>query len=220
MIFLETVNHQGLRGYGTFCHMKNPDKVFKKIDEWRETISRKEVKVKVYNNVDVYLLSELKEDLCLDYYKRFFEKQSKKEPVVLPEIINGTNTVVDTMKRWCSDTNKSSDSKGLIVHDFNLSEYFRKLFCSEFEKGKLLKDLDIEYVPTTPVIIVYNPKENVILLIRMSRSEEFRKETEFCSHDIKMFLLLFGDEVKRRRVKVISLLASYETANEISNCKD
>ena len=220
MIFLETVNHQGLRGYGTFCHMKNPDKVFKKIDEWRETISRKEVKVKVYNNVDVYLLSELKENLCLDYYKRFFEKQSKKEPVVLPEIINGTNTVVDTMKRWCSDTNKSSDSKGLIVHDFNLSEYFRKLFCSEFEKGKLLKDLDIEYVPTTPVIIVYNPKENVILLIRMSRSEEFRKETEFCSHDIKMFLLLFGDEVKRRRVKVISLLASYETANEISNCKD
>ena len=214
------MDHQGVRGYGTYCHIRNANKVFKSIDKWHEEISSKEVKVKLHDREDVCTLSELKENLCGDYFKRYFEKAAKEGPLVLPEIPTDINKVVDTMERWCNDTNQSSDSKGLVVHSFNVSEYLGKLFYDEFEKETLRKDFDIKHFPSTPITVVYNPSENVILLIRTSGKEGLREQIEFCSHDMKMFLLLFGDGVKRSRIKVISLLASYETVNESLECED
>ena len=214
------MGHQGIRGYRTYSHINNANEVFKNIHEWHKTISGKDVKVKLHDTEDVCTLSELKENLCEDYFKRYFEKLAKKRALVLPEISSGLNKVVDTMERWCNDTNDSSDLKGLVVHSFNVAEYFGKLFYDEFEKKKLCKDLDIKDFPSTPIIIVYNPKESVILLIRKSENKELRKDIKFCSHDMKMFMLLFGDEVRHSRVKAISLLVSNETANEHLKCED
>ena len=214
------MDHQGVRGYGTYCHIRNANKVFKSIDKWHEEISSKEVKVKLHDREDVCTLSELKGNLCGDYFKRYFEKPAKEGPLVLPEIPRDINKVVDTMERWCNDTNQSSDLKGLIVHSFNVSEYLGKLFYDELEKETLHKDLDIKHFPSTPITVVYNPSESVVLLIRTSGKEGLREQIEFCSHDMKMFLLLFGDGVKRSRVKVISLLASHETINENLECED
>ena len=214
------MDHRGVRGCATYCHIANANVVFKNIDKWRNAISEKEVKVKLHDKEDFRTLFELKENLCVDYFKRYFEKLAKKGPVVLPQISTGFNKVVDTMERWCNDTNDSSDLKGLVVHSFDISEYFRKLFYDQFEKEKLLKDLDIKDFPATPIIIVYNPSESVVLLIRTSENEELKKEIDHCSHDTKMFMLLFGDEVKRSRVKVISLLVSNETVNEYLKCDD
>ena len=214
------MDHRGVRGCGTYCHIANANVVFKNIDKWRKAISGKEVKVKLHDKEDFCTLFELKENLCLDYFKRYFEKLAKKGPVVLPQIATGFNKVVDTMERWCNDTNDSSDLKGLVVHSFNISEYFRKLFYDQFEKEKLRKDLDIKDFPAKPIIIVYNPSESVVLLIRTSENEELKKEIDHCSLDAKMFMLLFGDEVKRSRVRVISLLVCNETANEYLKCED
>ena len=220
LFLLESVDHRGLRGCGTYCHIRNAKVVFKNIDEWRKAISGKEVKVKHLDKEDVSTFSELKENLCADYFKRYFEKLAKKGPVVLPQIPTGINKVVDTMERWCNDTNDSSDVKGLVVHSFNVSEYFRKLFYDQIEKEKLHRDLDIKYFSSIPLIIVYNPSESVILLIRTSsENKELKKEIEFCSYDTKMFMLLFGDEVKRSKVKVISLLVSNGIANEYLMCE-
>ena len=213
------MDHQGVRGYGTYCHIKNANNVFKSIDKWQKKISRKEVKVKLHDREDVCTLSELKGNLCGDYFKRYFENPAKEGPLVLPDIPRDINKVVDTMERWCNDTNQSSDLKGLVVHNFNIADYFGKLFNDEFEKEKLLKDLDIKHFPSTPIMVVYNPSESVILLIRRSGTEGLREQIEFCSDDMKMFLLLFGDGFKRSRIKVISLLASYETVNESLECE-
>ena len=219
MFFLESVGHLGIRGYDIYCHIRNAKKVFKNIDKWHKAISAEEVRVKIRDKEDVCTLSELKENLCGDYFKRYFEKLAKEATVVLPQIPSKTNKVVHTMERWCNDTNESSYLKGLVVHSFNISEYFRKLLYNEYGKEKLREDLDISSFPSSPLVIVYNPKENVILLIRQSGKEELRKEIEFCSHDMKMFMLIFGDELKRSGVKVISLLASNETANEHLHCE-
>lgn len=159
------MDHQGVRGYGTYCHIKNANNVFKSIDKWQKKISRKEVKVKLHDREDVCTLSELKGNLCGDYFKRYFENPAKEGPLVLPDIPRDINKVVDTMERWCNDTNQSSDLKGLVVHNFNIADYFGKLFYDEFEKEKLLKDLDIKHFPSTPIMVVYNPSESVILLI-------------------------------------------------------
>ena len=211
--------HQGVRGYGTYCHVRNAKGVFKNIEKWHKIISKKEVEVKLHDKRDVCSLSELKGKLCINYFKRYFEKAAKEGPVVLPQIRNGMNKVVDTVERWCKDTNDSSDLKGLVVHSYNVSQYFRILFYDEVEIEELRKDLDIKEFPSTPVIIVYNPNKNVILLIRTSEKEGLRKQIEFSSHDMKMFMLLFGDEVKRSGVKVVSLLARHETANESLKCE-
>ena len=213
------MGHQGVRGYGTYCHIRNANDVFKNIDQWQRTISGKEVKVKFHDKEGVRTLSELKENLCGDYFKRYFEKLAVKGPVVLPQIPSGVNKIVDTMERWCNDTNDSPDLKGLVVHSLNVSEYFGKFFYDELEKETVRKDLDIKDFPITPIIIVYNPQESVILLIRKSENENLRKEIEFCSHDMKMFMLLFGSEVNQSRVKTISLLVSNEIENEYLKCE-
>ena len=213
------MGHQGVRGYGTYCHIRNANDVFKSIDEWQRTISGKEVKVKLHDKEGVRTLSELKENLCGDYFKRYFEKLAVNGPVVLPQIPSGVNKIVDTMERWCNDTNDSSDLKGLVVHSLNVSEYFGKFFYDEFEKEGVRKDLNIKDFPATPIIIVYNPQESVILLIRNSENDNLRKEIEFCSHDMKMFVLLFGNEVNHSRVKTISLLVSNEIENEYLKCE-
>ena len=213
------MSHHGVRGYGTYCHIRNANCVFKNIDKWQRTISGKEVKVKLYDKEGVRTLSDLKENLCRDYFKRYFEKLAVNGPVVLPEIPSGVNKIVDTMERWCNDTNDSSELKGLVIHSLNISEFFGKFFYDEFEKETVRKDLDIKDFPATPIIIVYNPQESVILLIRKSENENLRKEIEFCSQDMKMFVLLFGSEVNHSRVKTISLLVSNEVENEYLKCE-
>ena len=214
------MSHRGVRGYGTYCHIRNADRVFKNIDKWRKSISEKEVKVKHHDKEDVRTLSELKEELCMNYFKRYFENLAKEGPVVLPQMQSGINKITNTMKHWCNTTNDSSNLKGLVIHSFSVSDYLRKFFYDELEIANLRADLDIKDFPTTPIVIVYNPSENVILLIRTSEKARLREQIEFCSHDMKMFILLFGDEVKQNGVKVISLLGSNEIANENFKCDD
>ena len=219
-ISLEQVEHQGVCGYQTFAHVKNADRIFKTVTNIHGAIKNRMVRVKLPTYEDEKSLSELKENLCGDYFKRYFENQAKEKPVILPQVIPiGINNFVDTMERWCTDTNEMSDLKGLIIHSFDVSVYFDKWFHDRFNKERLFKDLDIKEFPSTSIIIVYNPKENVVLLIRKSEKKDIRSQIELCSLDIKLFMLLFGDELKQIGVKVISLLARNLGADEILNCE-
>ena len=214
------MSHRGVRGYGTYCHIRNAKDVFKNIDEWREKISEKEVNVKLHDKEDFRTLSELKDKLCMNFFERYFENVVKDGPLVLPQVQSGINKITNAMKLWCKNTNDSSNLKGLVIHSFSVSDYLRKFFYDELEIDNLRAVLDIKDFPTTPIIIVYNPSENVILLIRTSEKANLREQIEFCSHDMKMFILLFGDEIKCNGVKVISLLASNEIASENLKCDD
>ena len=185
-----------------------------------KTIAEKKVKVKLPTKDDVVTISELKENLCEDYFERYFKTQAKKEPVVLPQLVPGkVNKIVDTLSQWCQDTNECFDLKGLVIHSFYISKYFEEWFDQKFDKEKLCKDLDIQHFPTTPNIIVYNPQAKVIFLIRTSGKGGLRKEIELCSADVKMFMLLFGDELKYSDIKVISLLANDSEVDEHLKCK-
>ena len=215
------MQHQGVRGYHTFAHIKDADKVFEKINIINKELTNRMVRVKMPTYEDEKTLFELKENLCEDYFKRYFEKQAKEKPVVLPQVIpSNINKVVDTMESWCNDANEFSGLKGVVIHSFDVSMYFDKCFYDKFNKERLCKDLDMKYIPSTPIIIVYNPKENVILLIRKSEKKSLKKEIELCSSDVKMFMVLYGDQLKRSNVKVVSLLARNLEVDEFINCKD
>ena len=213
------MQHQGVRSYNTFGHIKNADKVFEKISNIHGEITKKKVRVKLPTYEDEKTLSELKESLCEDYFKRYFENQAREYPVILPQRIpKGINKIVSTIERWCIDTNEMSDIKGLVIHSFDASMYFDKWFYDKLNKETLCNDLDMKEFPSTPIVIVYNPKENVILLIRKSEKKDIRKEIELCSSDMKLFMVLFGSELKQSDVKVISLLASNAEIDAVSNC--
>ena len=214
------MEHQGVRGYHTFAHVRNADRTFKNITNIHGEMKNRMVRVKLPTYEDEKLLSEVKENLCGDYFKRYFEIQAKEKPVVLPQVVpNGINNFVDTMERWCTDTNDMFDLKGLVIHSFDVSVYLGQWFHDTFQKERLFKDLDIKEFPSTSIIIVYNPKENVILLIRKSEKKDLRNQIELCSSDIKLFMLLFGEELKRNGVKVISLLARNLEEGETMNCE-
>lgn len=123
------MQHQGVRGYNTFGHIKNADKVFEKISNIHGEITKKKVRVKLPTYEDEKTLSELKESLCEDYFKRNFENQAREYPVILPQRIpKGINKIMSTIERWCIDTNEMSDIKGLVIHSFDASMYFDKWF--------------------------------------------------------------------------------------------
>lgn len=217
---LDSVDHQRVHGSCTYCHLRNENGVFKNIDKWQKTISEKEVKVKLYNVEGIRTLSELKENLCWDFFERYFRKLAANGPVVLPEIPSGVNKLVDTMERRYNKTNDSSDLKGLVVQSLIVSEYFEKFCYDEFEKETVHKDLDIKDFPAATIVIVYNPQESVIFLIRKSENENLRKEIEFCrTIDMKMFALFFGSEITHSRVKTISLTVSNEIENGYLKCE-
>ena len=118
------------------------------------------------------------------------------------------------MEKWCSKANTSPAAlKGLVVHNFE----FQKFLCGKLDEGKLCKELEIKNFRSNsePIVIVYNPTQSIISLMRKSRVKNLREEMEFCSDNMKMFLLLFGDECKKSRAKVFCLLAINETAYEL-----
>ena len=215
------MSHQGFDDYDVWCHVKNPHQVFGNIDKLSIEILNQKVKKKLAGREGSAKLSELKESLCGDYFKKYFKKGAKQGPVILPPIKRGINKIVDTMERWCREANTSPLSlKGLVVHNFNFLK-FLETFVYKLDAGKLCKELEIKDFESTstPTVIVYNPKESVILLIRKSGEKELSEEMEFCSDVMKIFMLLFGDECKLNGVKVICLLASNEAADKNLKCE-
>ena len=215
------MEHKGVRGYNTFGHIKNADEVFRNVSNIHREITNSMVRVKLPTYEDEKTLFELKENLCLNFFKRYFQYQGKEKPIILPQVVpSEINKVVDTMKHWCIYSNGLTELKGVVIHSFDFSMLFRKLFYDEFNKEKLCKDLYMEKFTSTPITIVYNPKEKVILLIRNSENKSLRKEVELSSSDMKLFMVLFGDELKRSDAKVISLLVRNLEVDEILNCED
>ena len=222
------MKHRGVGKYDVYCHVRNPHKVYRNIGEQGKAISEILVKIKkgfgegeVKEDFDK--LSRLKEGLCGVYFKRYFEREAKQAPVILPPIQRGLNKIVDTMEKWCSETNKSPKNlKGLVVHNFNLSEFLEIFLCDKSEAINFCKCLEVKDFnfgsASEPIVIVYNPQESVILLIRKSGGKTLSEEVELCSDSMKIFLLLFGDECIQSRIKVICLLAS-KTVDENLECE-
>ena len=87
------------------------------------------VRVKLPTYVDEKSLSDLKENFCGNFFEKYFGNQTKEKPVVLQQgITKPIKKIVNTMKRWCSDTNEMSHLKDLVIYSFDLLVYFDKWF--------------------------------------------------------------------------------------------
>ena len=186
--------------YQLFAHNANAKEISDSIDE---ILKRKETNIKIklnpikrenVENIDF-------DERCVTYFEENFESLPKKTPPILPcKEPKKFKEIVKTMESWCKKINKSSSIKGLVLHSFSV---FRPLKHFGFEREASQKSLKIRAFSEEPVTIVYNPQENVLLLIRNAENRDLQTDVNLGLDDLKMFLLLCNNNLKGSKMKLI-----------------
>ena len=211
LFILETAIHiEEIDGYDIFAH--NPDE--KDItDSIQKALKSKSPKVQVRIS-PIRRKNPTAHDFkkqCLRYFERNFEVLAQVAPLILPwKKPFELKSVVDAMNNWCTKTNKLPGTKGLVLHSFFI---FPHLELYGYTKKTLLDSFKIENISKTQITVVYNPSKNSILLIRKAESEKLEDDIALAFIDLKMFILLFDDELKGSSMKLIPLVLTDEKIN-------
>ena len=154
---------------------------------------------------------------CFEYFEIYYKKMAMKAPLVLPSAVpTKFKGVIDTMSRWCESTAKGNYLKGFVLHSFLIKHLYFKI-CNDELKDPCGK-FNIEDFPSTPTITVYNPKEKILFLIRVAESEDVENEIKLCGTELKMLMLLIGDELQNTGIKVIPLVVT-DKESKCTGCK-
>ena len=206
LFILEDVIHiDKINGYQIFAHSPKPEDIS---DAIREILATKRSNVKVkFSPIKQDNVEEADfEKQCTEYFERNFESLSKEAPLVLPcKEPEEFKEIVKTIEHWCRKTNKSSSMKGLVLHNFSV---LRHLEHFGFTRETLKERLKIENFSEAPIIVVYNPQENVLLLIRNAENQGMATDIKLGLDDLKMFILLCNEKLKDSNMKLISLVVN------------
>ena len=107
------------------------------------------------------------------------------------------------MDLWCKETNRLSSLKGLVLHRFFLTK------CLELHginEDTSLDHLHIKKFSKAPITVVYNPHQRAILLVCKAENEDMATDMELSLSNLKMFILLFNNELMESGVKLIPLV--------------
>ena len=206
LFILEDVVHMDkINGYQIFAHDPKAQDIS---DAIREILAKKttNVKVKLSSSKQHNLKEADFENRCATHFEENFQILAAEALLILPcKSPEKFKEIVNTMEHWCRKTNESSNIKGLVLHSFSV---FQHLQHHGFT-SKALKDiLKIEVFSEEPVIVVYNPQENGLFLIRKAENEELKTDIKLGLDDLKMFLLLFHDKLQNSNLKLISLVVT------------
>ena len=117
---------------------------------------------------------------------------------------------------WCRETNCFSNIKGLVVHSFSVLKH---LFRYGFTKKMLHDCLHIENFSETPIIVVYNPAEKALLLLRKAESKNLATDIALSINDLKLFILLLHNVLANSDMKLVPLVVTDQKVNpENSDC--
>ena len=201
--------------YQLFAHNANAKEVSNAISK---ILKSKDTNIKIklnpikQNNVENIDF----DDRCITYFEENFESIAKEAPLILPcKEPEKFKEIVKTMGSWCRKTNKSSSMKGLVLHSFSV---FRHLKHFGFTREVLKRSLKIRAFSEEPVTIVYNPQENVLLLIRNAEHRDLETDVKLGLDDLKMFILLCNDKLKGSNMKLISLVVTGKENDFQSKC--
>ena len=143
---------------------------------------------------------------CSAYFEKNFKKLAEDEPLSLPwKTPEDYMEIEGIMADWCKETNELSSVKGLILHKFSLT---RCLELYGIEEDTIRDYLRIGKFSKAPICVTYNPHQKAILLIRKAESDDLATDMALCRNDLKMFILLFNDELRGSGVKLIPLVVS------------
>ena len=205
-------------GYQIFSHNPQAKDIS---DAIYEILANKNTNIKVkLNPVEQDNIEETSfEKQCAKYFEENFETLATEAPLVLPtKEPEKFKEIVKTMKHWCRKTNKLSSIKGLVLHSFSILRHLQHFgFTSEAIKDSL----KIEEFSGASIIFVYNLQKNVVLLIRNAESQDLANDIRLGLDDLKMFMLLFNDKLKKSNLKLISLVVTDQAPGfelKCSNC--
>ena len=203
--------------YQIFAHNPSASDIS---DGIREVLATKRTSIQVkLSPIEQESMEQISFDKrCIKYFEQNFEILATKFPLTLPcEESKEFKEIVKTMGDWCSKTNTSCSMKGLVLHSFPV---FRHLEHYGFTREVLKEHLKIEEFSKAPVIIVYNPSKNMILLIRNAEKQDLAIDIKLGLYDLKMFILLFHDELKYSYVKLISIVVTDKEHTPELKCRD
>ena len=112
-----------------------------------------------------------------------------KAPLVLPSVIpTKFKRFINTMSRWCQSTGRGCCVKGFVLHSFLVEDLYLKMYNDELEdlRGKLAENEGVE------------------------------NEIKLCGAQLKMLMLIIGNELEVIGVKVIPFIVT----NKKSKCSD
>ena len=204
-ILADVIHMDKINGYRIFAHDPKAKDIS---DAIRELLATKttNVKVKLPSSKQHNLEEADFEKRCTTYFEENFENLAAEAPLILPcKEPEKFKEIVNTMEHWCRKTNESSNIKGLVLHSFFV---FQHLVHFGFTSKALKDSLKIEVFSKEPVIVVYNPQENALLLIRNAENQELTTDIKLGLDDIKMFILSFHDNLKYSNLKLISLVVT------------
>ena len=204
-------------GYQIFTHNPKAEDISEGIHQIR-AMKKTGIKVKLSAIKQDIIEEAIFEKRCTFHFERSFETLAKEAPLILPckepEKFKG---IVKTMAKWCQKTNKSSNIKGLVLHSFNIHRHLKHFGHQE---EALTENLEITNFSEALIIVVYNPQENVLLLIRNAECHNLAADIRFGLDDLKMFILLFHDRLKNSNLKLISLVVIDKARDYTSECCD
>ena len=216
--FLENICHsQEQFSYEVFGHFSVADNV---IDSCCKLVADTAVKTAIVfvgaEKVKYCKTSELQNE-CLKYFERYYKVLAMDEPLILPSVIPTKFTkIFETMRRWCQTTQESDHVKGFVLHSFLIKDLYLKMYNDKLDG--LRQKLNIEDFPSTPTITVFNPKEMIFFLIRIEENEDVETEIKLCGAELKILLLLLGDELKNTGIKVIPLVVT-DKESKCTHCR-
>ena len=148
---------------------------------------------------------------CTLYFERYFEILAHKDSQVLPwKIPDEFKRIISTMVDWCKKTNSLSNMKGLILHSFYILKH---LHMHGFTKEMLQDSYGIKKISGASIIVVYNPHERALILLRKAESKNLATDIELAFNDLKLFILLFSDVLRDSGMKVIPLVVTNKSIN-------
>ena len=216
--FLENICHsQEQFSYEVFGHFSVADNV---IDSCCKLVADTAVKTAIVfvgaEKVKYCKASELQNE-CLKYFERYYKVLAMDEPLILPSVIPTILTkIFETMRRWCQSIQESDHVKGFVLHSFLIKDLYLKMYNDELDG--LRQKLNIEDFPSTPTITVFNPKERIFFLIRIEENENVETEIKLCGAELKILLLLLGNELKNTGIKVIPLVVT-DKESKCTHCR-
>ena len=198
-------------GFEIIAHNPKANDIFSNVQEILAKKNKGKIQV-LFGPDGISFLDESEfEKECAENFKRCFETSADEDPLRIPwKIPEKSERIIDIMLQWCKETNKVSGTKGLVLHSFSI---LKLAYRHGFTKEMLQDYIKIGNDPEAPIIVVYNPHESALLLLRKAENKELANDIASAFNDLKLLILLFYDVLVESGMKVIPLVVTDENVN-------
>ena len=218
LFILENLYHyQFIDGFKMIAHIPNENNISKCAGQIKEKSPKENVQVYFGPLCAPSSVTESEfEEKCKEYFKRYCESLVQHGALMIPwKVTNFSKSleeIIPSLRSWFEKIISERDSlQGLVLQNFSIWEHLRwQGLRKEMIKGYIQTDNILDELST----VVYNPHESVILLFHKAKSEKLAADIKSSCNYLKLFILLFYNELKNSDMKLIPLIVTDKNINQ------